>query len=372
MKRYRMLITALSPIHIGTGEEITPFEYLIKKDEKLDCWLFYRIDLTKMLSDLPPSKRKEFDRVTDSADISSVRKFILENVRLEHHQLYPCGVNYELVQAYQQNLKNPHNQLIIHPHLRRADTWQAIIPGSSIKGAIRTAVVSSLMSDWPPEQRIDFKNFESEVLNYSNERGRADIRRDPFRCLQIADADLPLDGLSIDPAVIFKPGKSDLPDPAGIQMFYEITYSRLDGENVTAQTRLSLDDKLPFTEALDKKTQQKQSGVSMPLDVETIRKHCLDFYQPKMQEEHERFYQKSADLQTANEPLLQETFGPLEFPLRLGRFSHVECVTVDKFRQPNTRRDRRTGRPIGYGNTRTLAARRYPLGWVRVSLEPLN
>ena len=361
MKRYRMTITALSPIHIGTGEELSPFEYIIKED------LFCRIDLTALLGDLTERQRTDFDQAVNSGQIAYVRRFIADNVQLKRHALYVCSVNDTLKQAYEKNLANPRNQLLVHPHLRRLDTHQPIIPGSSIKGAIRTSIVSAKITASPHEDDVRRNRFEGEVLGYYN-----DIRQDPFRCLQIADATLPADAIGIEPAVIFKPDRGDMVNPEGIQMFYEMTFSKLDEENIAAEADLAINDDLPHKEVYDRRSRQNRTAVSMPLDMKAIRQYCLDFYRPKIEAEHNKFYRTSEELNRVNAPLSEETFGQQEFPIRLGRFSHVECVTVDRFRRPKTRRDPRTGQLLGWGGTRTLAARLYHMVWAKVSLQPLT
>ncbi len=57
--------------------------------------------------------------------------------------------------------------------------------------------------------------------------------------------------------------------------------------------------------------------------------------------------------------------------IRVGHFSHVECVTLDGVRQPRTRmgRDRR---PLPWGKTRTLANEIYPFGWIKLEFLDLE
>jgi len=66
-----------------------------------------------------------------------------------------------------------------------------------------------------------------------------------------------------------------------------------------------------------------------------------------------------ADLQT-NETLI-----------RIGHFSHVECITLDEVRKPRTRRGR-DGRPLPWGKTRTLANGIYPFGWAKLEFLDLE
>jgi hypothetical protein len=92
-----------------------------------------------------------------------------------------------------------------------------------------------------------------------------------------------------------------------------------------------------------------------------------------MQAEHDIFYKSNAELEVNSQRLLDVQYADNEFPIRLGRFSHVECTTVDDYRKPKTRRTR-DGRSLPYGNgkTRTLSAGTMPMGWAKVRLEPIR
>lgn len=360
MKRYEMTLTALSPIHIGAGEEISPFEYVIRKIEQADNQPFlFRIDLPRFLADLSPDLRQKFDYAVQRAGTVYMRKFIADHADPFTYQLYLAPVGGDLADLYFAKLDSPDNQLTINPTMRRLDTWQPLIPGSSIKGAIRTAVVSAAVNQKAKKEnyRPDLKNrhWEGEVLG--NNR---DIRSDPFRAVSVEDVSLPRDAISIDTGVIFKPDIGDKPDPGGIQQFYERTFSILDDEpDITGTAILGIQDHL-----------NRRNAVSLPLNAECLAAVCKKFYLPKMESDHNRFYCSRRDLDKINRPLIDQFgseahYGPLEFPIRLGHFSHCECVTVDTFRDPKTRLD------IS-GTTRTLVNREMPFGWAKISLKPLD
>jgi hypothetical protein len=56
--------------------------------------------------------------------------------------------------------------------------------------------------------------------------------------------------------------------------------------------------------------------------------------------------------------------------IRIGHFSHVECITLDGVREPKTRSV--SGRPMPYGTTRTLANGLYPFGWAKLEFVDLE
>ena len=58
---------------------------------------------------------------------------------------------------------------------------------------------------------------------------------------------------------------------------------------------------------------------------------------------------------------LVDGMGPGEALIRLGRFSHIECMTVSRSGGPPERR----------GSTRTLVAGELPFGWAKIKLTPV-
>ena len=136
MRRYKLKLQLLSPIHIGNGEEISPFEYVLKGD------VFYRVDLARFLSNLTTSQRSEFDKATRSGNILAMRDFVRNNCDLDKYALYTNMAQDSFIDAYNENIRNSRNQLLVDMLVRSGSDYSPYIPGSSIKGAIRTAIVS--------------------------------------------------------------------------------------------------------------------------------------------------------------------------------------------------------------------------------------
>lgn len=356
MKHYEMTIQILSPVHIGSGQDIDPLEYVVKDG------IFYRLNLPAFLSQMDGSLRAEFNRKVADSNPVVLREFIYRYIDPERYCCFRADAG-AFEEKYRQNLKNPNTKLEITLMTRAPGNWQAYIPGSSVKGAVRTAIVSELAKVKKP-QNPKPKCFENDVLGCSNPR------TDPFRCLKISDALLPQAPTFIDKAEIFKLNKQEGPDPAGIQMFYEQVFSMLDEEMICARGTLDLDDQLPEKRTFDRQENNQISAVSMPLHIDQLAAACKAFYLPKMEAEHNKFYRSNPELETNSQQLLNVKYKDNEFPLRLGRFSHVECTTVDEYRKPQTRQGR-DGRPLPWGVTRTLSAGKMPMGWVKVSLNPI-
>ncbi len=368
MPAYRMTLTMLSPVHIGSGEEIDPIEYVVRQEgqgEAARCVL-YALDLPALLGRLTDAQRRDFNAAADQAATTYLRKFIAKTVDLHQDVRWQSTCSPETYELYQQGLDSEQSQLRITLMTRDALTGQPYIPGSSIKGALRTAWVSQAAAQY--RGRVDLeviheRDFEPEVLGYRSEdqrgRIRADIRADPFRAVSVGDAPLCADSNAIDPVEIYKPGRTaSQPDPAGILMFYDMTFSAIDDQPITAAGRLTIDERLARTPARGARNWSFDRCVAGAVAAPDLLTACNTFYRPRLQDEIKRFPR----LQTCGRKLqgCVEAMGPTEALIRLGRFSHVECVTVA----------RRGGPPSQTGTTRSLAAGELPMGWAKLTLAP--
>lgn len=241
------------------------------------------------------------------------------------------------------------NQLLIHPFLRTEDAAFPLIPGSSLKGAVRTAIISEMAGksglSKPREPREEYE-FEFKVL------GCRDAKEDPFRGLKIRDKTLPHDAVIVREIRNMAKGKGRELQPNSIQIIAETTHSTITGKEAAFQTELLLDDALFSTRFLAK-----------PITVDQIVKSCAAFYKDKMKKEHDKFY-KGGEAESASTLLLNTEFGNNSFPLRLGRFSGVESVTLDEYRNPKP-----PGKTGKWGTSRNLAEEKYPMGWVKATVE---
>jgi len=371
MKRYKMQIEILSPVHIGSGEQIDPLEYVIDEAPDTDgARVFYRLDIAGFLSGLDASQKNRFNEALKSNRPLMMREFLAREIKgaaLEKFTLFRVDTGPSFEEAYSKSRNDMNNQLLVELFPRCGFSQQAYLPGSSIKGSIRTAVVSQLAE--PGIDRRLYTNRQGKLDRGSGVRleqkilGYHDAKQDPFKMLRITDAFLPPAATFIDRVQIYNPARRQGPDPAGIKMFYEQCFSMLDGEHIVAGGILEINDDLVGKKGVDK-SKKPVNAVSRPLTAEQIARSCRDFYRPKMEDEHENFYcnRNDPDLEKHSDRLLDVEYADLEFPVRIGRFSHVECHTLDGYRQPKTRR--------GWGKTRMLSDGRMPMGWAKISLAP--
>ena len=137
--QYNCIITPLTPIQIGNGNEVSPFEYIIKNNE------YYRVDMNEIMEKMPEGVKKQFLKILEENNMFAARKFLKNNYKIEYGYLYKCHVSTEYSEMYERKIggvlnKNENNELSVGEFIG-TDTGK-YIPGSTLKGAFRTAYLA--------------------------------------------------------------------------------------------------------------------------------------------------------------------------------------------------------------------------------------
>jgi CRISPR-associated protein Csm5 len=172
MKRYKIKATALSPIHIGTGEAYEPTSYVINKEkEKYYLYYFKEENFFKSLSKIDKTNFLNLINNDSQESIFNLYKFIsLRKNIIKNCYFYKVLTTSSLAEEYYKKLGKPtqvsikkgikeYNQFQINKSLRNLNSKKLYIPGSSIKGAINTALSENLF--WYDKEN---KNFHKELI----------------------------------------------------------------------------------------------------------------------------------------------------------------------------------------------------------------
>lgn len=341
LKKHRINLHLLTPLHVGTGQDFDPFSYVIEGDR------LHFIDLIKWMDAF--QDKNTLNKMMESDNFAAVRTFIAKHISAKDFSIASIPIDCpNLLSTYKRAIDNqdPRNQVLISPMMRNEVNMETYTPGSSIKGAIRTALANRF---------VDVAKVTSNDVRRSrgnpdyNEKIFGRINNDPMKWLKIPDVSLGSDATVIVEAKehSLNPDKSLTP-----KGFYEVVRG-------LSQTRSSVVK--PFSVSLATFEIDRQK-----IDAAFIIESLFKFYVPKYQEEYRKFY-SAGNIQGILEPVNQEinSMKTNEALIRIGHFSHVECVTLDKVRKPRTRRGR-DGRPLPWGTTRTLANGLHPFGWVKI------
>jgi len=352
LESHRVNLHLLSPIHIGTGQELDPFSYVIK-DNKLIL-----IDLVKWVEIYP--EKEKLQRAMDSDNFAETRAFIAAEVDPDGVSSGSIPVESSgLVRTYNKVIraKDPRNQLLIDGMTRNEISQVPYIPGSSIKGAIRTAIANHFVKKAGVTAKNKKKTYQPAFEPDYNEKIFGRINKDPMRYLKLADIALDRFGSMIVEAEEYPLNENKSKTPKG---YKEVSANLCQtGKPVVYPLRLSLRSFALHGEDVD---------LSFIIDA------LYRFYVPKYKEEYNKFY----SLTRAN--LIKKAIAPMSLEIarlrtnetlvRLGHFSHVECVTLDDVRDPQTRTVNHRRMP--YGTTRTLANGLYPFGWAKLEFPELE
>jgi CRISPR-associated protein Csm5 len=388
MTRYRFRAQALTPVHIGSGHEIDPLEFMLQRNRLI------HFNPAEIVNRLAPDERHRFLQLLEKAELKAVQSFLRTHLDPQQPGLVHVDISEEFRREFEEKASNPNNQFRVDMMPRNPHLGTVYLPGSSIKGAIRTALVNYFANLDPTtresvhqavrgERNDNNKSrlLEEKALN----RRHSETERDVLRLLEVEDVSLPDASTRIDRAVNLNPTKSG---SQKIQIWVERLKSLADETQAPAfAVTLHLD-----TKAM--KDHRVRACLGRTIDFETILQACNRFYWGRMTAEADKFDGRSAGGEnwkslhglfpkgktTDGEDVIIDPSKPpwwcsqqkKRILLRVGRFSHFESLSVDELRKGYNVQARR---PIeGMGASRTRCAMgggksAMPFGWVQLTLE---
>ena len=174
LNRHTLHLTPLSPIHLGTGEDYEPTNYIIDADEKA----LYAFDPAR--AELDANQRGKLLNIAKSGDIQQIQKYFADNpdpFRAAAHSI--SSVSDAIASEYKKSLGQVvqreqrgsrtdavYNRLNIERTATNPHTYAPLIPGSALKGCLRTALLEARSENHQGEKPTS-KNadrFEKQYL----------------------------------------------------------------------------------------------------------------------------------------------------------------------------------------------------------------
>jgi CRISPR-associated protein Csm5 len=401
IKHYTLKYTPLSPVHIGTGDSYEPTNYVIKE------YTLYEFDTGSSVTAFSDVEKKELLRILSGKPergmISAVQKFFYDR----RDAIIPFAVNaipvFEGVANFYDSRvgkvanKEKNGQDVIHKlEIERCAynpiTRNPVLLGSSIKGAIRTALLDQINNDKGLANTHESnRNLQQRLFGFR--AGKFEL--DPMRLIQISDAhwteDQNLPKVQICMTVNRK--KHKVLDEQGNERA-----SQSEGN----QNLNKLLECIPafnhraFTASLNlQQTQQWSSafaGEKVPkhtFSIQQIARACNAYYYPKLLQEMD-LLEKRGFIHTAWQKSIQSLLESIKADLeqgrtmllRVGRHSGAESVTLNGVRRIKILegKDKETGKThFSFDDkTKTLwLAAEYkeqrtgllPFGWLLVEIQ---
>lgn len=376
---YRLELTVFGALHVGTGETYHAYAYV--PDER--SGRVFLLDTTRLLGLLSARQQTEFiHRVEASPKQAQASLGALWQRDAE--RLRPALIREVTAsRAFFGTLQNADRDLAAAEFRPLPVSLEGpYIPGSSLKGALRTAWLSDIAAreletfniigsgnDWEKrpvpasqEGRIGYRgkpssatasaqNFEALLLGNLNDRRRPDHYKDPFRALRLSDS-----------ATL----KETRLERLGVMHKNESKRMNVIVLAETVPNGATLQFNLRFHSGLTEPQGKHAPGVSGTVDPEEIPEVAHAFYNNLLEVEH-GFVE---DLQLENQQQIYEAMltalerDPDLFPLRFGFGSGKFATTLADFmNEPDTKTRKTAGSQDPRGGV--------PLGGVLARLEPL-
>ena len=413
LDHYTLRYTPLSPVHIGTDESYEPTNYII------DDNTLYEFDIEGAINALTAKDRSELDKIVSKPNaqmIKSVQKFFYD----KRDALKPWAINTIPVLEGVANFYNGRvgkvvnhesgggeviNNLEINRCAYNSINRQPLLFGSSIKGAIRTALLNHVN--------------KGQALNKTTDRRTGKLRSEDNRELQQRLLKFQAGKFELDPLRLVSVGdanwvnQDDLPKSKICMTVNRKKHKVVDGNGVERPSQSEGNQGLnKLLEYVPAWRYRAFSGQLTLQDINSIRanvhssklpesklcysmadiaKICSSFYLPKLKEEvrlmrDREFVDKEWDksIQRLIASIIDQVKNGQVFLLRIGRHSGAESVTLNGEGVRNIKilqgKDPVTGRQNFTFDDKTktlwLAAQHkeqrtdlLPFGWVLVQVE---
>jgi CRISPR type III-A-associated RAMP protein Csm5 len=202
-KRWNVELKAITPIHVGGGHQMDPTEYIAKKG------YIYYLNQTTYVADLLAKGNTALASALDAANLEHICKILSDafNPEIKRHWHSRVPVSEVFCKLWYQELNNRNSTLTLHRFIRNTAQDAPMLPGSSIKGSLRTALLDSLARNdemqkkiTPLKHRKEFEGQAAEaiLLTCQNKRGGMDVAADPFKYLKVSDATIDSTQILVD------------------------------------------------------------------------------------------------------------------------------------------------------------------------------
>ncbi|MFN7170585.1 MAG: type III-A CRISPR-associated RAMP protein Csm5 [Candidatus Omnitrophota bacterium] len=157
LKKIKLKLKILTPVHIGSGQEISPIEYLISDGK------FIRIDMDELFND--PEFKPLQEKFITSAKTQRYIGMLLPKDLLLKHPLYSISISSSARDA---------NPIEVKEFIKSAG--RVYIPGSSLKGAILSGILEEMLKENKIKEFKDYKIHLGEVLSeITKQKDRPDL-----------------------------------------------------------------------------------------------------------------------------------------------------------------------------------------------------
>lgn len=334
-------IHALAPLHIGCDEAYEPIGFVVNES----AGYLSVFDPLDFLRTLPAGDLERLSAICKKGTPESILE-IYKFMRGKSAKGRQIELSADFVAHYRQmvgaaprHLKEALNQFAILRTSFRSRDQRPYIPGSAVKGALRTAYLNAVAAKNPSAGLGKAKEMEKRLLGGS-------FDQDPFRLVKVSDfAPAGKIGIKINYVINMK---KNLPGAQG-RGPYQILETILPGAC--------------FVGRIEVGEPPRRDAIKHPISFEALLAGCQHFYTAEKQREDRELeeIQIKPTVWSANGGRL----------LRLGRHSGAECMTLQPFRQIKIKQKKGGTKILDHATTLWLASEHrqpknmslLPMGW---------
>ncbi len=388
LDEHHLAITLLTPVHIGCGEDYTPTDYVIDDDA------LFAFDSAGIINAFSETARIQLSRLVSGAvkpdALINIQKLFYEQrealiAKASHYLPVADGI----IELYRKSIgkaaqleskgKRVANRLEMERTFYNPVDQKPVIPGSSLKGAIRTALLNSINQGNPLRLNEKNRKLQGRLFQYDK------FENDPMRLVHLADTTHDSDDI-VHTEIRFatnhprqepkRPrGKQTQAEAKGPYQLLEIL-SGFGPRQYRSRLTVHSVEQIRQNHSLPK--------VELRWTIKQIVQACNDFYLPLLEQElkiiKERRYaspdweQQMDDLLPKIRPVLKSNQAMV---LRIGRHSGAEAVTLNGVRSIKIMQGREKPKFKDKPQTLWLAAnaqdaraQMLPFGWILVEINP--
>ncbi|MBF0121383.1 MAG: type III-A CRISPR-associated RAMP protein Csm5 [Desulfobacterales bacterium] len=302
-KIFKCILKVLTPIHIGCDEVYEPMGFVV--DEKEHNLIVF--DPLDFVAQMDTEDKKKYSEICSKGSIDSILEMykFLRGKKVSGRNIKLCS---GFIKHYEKNLnieirniKQELNSFKIERTSFLSNDERPYIPGSSIKGSLRTAYLNDRQKIKKERKTNDSKELGQRLLNYRN------FEEDPFRLVKISDF-MPIG--KVNTKIVYAVNKKKNPNKnlsKGLPQILEI----IDSGSIF-QGEIAIE-------------QPQGNVIKEPINLQKLLKSSLDFYSKERNRENR-------DLKNLRIEVINTNWNQNVIPLRVGRHSGAESMTIEDHR----------------------------------------
>jgi len=315
---YNIKLHILSPIHIGCDESYSPLEFIIDADKNL----LIHFNLWKFIENLDNKDWQKLKTISENVSIKTlveIYRFYSELKSKIKGNTIPIPA--ELAERYREvkqlskerDILKEFNQFEIPRTYFNPYTQKPIIPGSSLKGSLRTGYLDGLLRE---------ATNRDEIIKKANPKKPSELE------------EILLNGkFNTDPFKLFKVSDFESEDEIKTKIIYQINVRKLNNfsrESLSIPIEV-IQEKTIFKGTIKVDESIENSGIKKPINLKNlllkVHYHYAGLFNKEINLRKEKGF-LLPDISPFKDGLKQKFF-----LIRLGKHSGAEAVTIEGVRK---------------------------------------